>query len=160
MLPQTSLKRCNTVTVAADDSTSHLTPVVLLMPRRDDSVMCDSREFVNNTKSFDLVHLSSSSLFLKHQQLLIARCLSFASMHMQMEGSDSYLRQESAILMSFGITWSCHVFFLPPRSHKAILNTALIVLNHYNSPPCLIRPKGSNAEHFRGATRESHQGTR
>ncbi len=141
LLPQTSLNRCYTVTVAADDSPSHLTPVVLLlMPRRDDSVMCDSREFVNNTKSFDLVHLSSWDLFLKHQQLLIARCLSFASMHMQMEGSDSYLPQaESAILMILlGIT-SCHVFFLPPRSHKAILNTALIVLNHYNSPPCLIR---------------------
>jgi hypothetical protein len=61
-------------------------------------------------------------------------------MHMQMEGSDSYLPQaESAILMILlGIT-SCLVFFLPPRSHKAILNTALIVLNHYNSPPCLIR---------------------
>jgi hypothetical protein len=69
LLPQTSLNRCYTVTVAADDSPSHLTPVVLLlMPRRDDSVICDSRESVNNTKSFDLVHLSSWDLFLKHQQ--------------------------------------------------------------------------------------------
>ena len=45
--------------------------VLLLMPRRDDSVMGDSRELVNQYKNFESVHYIFQFLLPEYQQLLI-----------------------------------------------------------------------------------------